>query len=258
MISATLMGRLGNNLFQMAAAMALADIHKTKSVRTNTFEYLNALHLKDIPHEQANTHSVFSEKKFNFNEQFLNLSDGTHLNGYFQSYRYFEKISDKIKDNFRFKQFVVDNVNYNGHEYLHDTNNITGIHIRRTDYLNIQHAHPVCSLDYYETCLGKINNNDRVLVFSDDLVWCRNTFTHPRYVIIDLDMHCSLYMMTKVKNLIMANSSFSWWGGWLNTHPNKTIFAPKQWFGDTLPYRNADGDLSNCIKDLFPKEWNVV
>jgi hypothetical protein len=258
MISVNLIGRLGNNLFQMAAALALADRHKTNCVRTNTYDYLNAFNLNDIPHQSTKAHSTFSETKFSFNEQFLNLSDNTHLSGYFQSYRYFENISDKIKNNFTFKQFVVDNVNANGHEYLNDNNNlITGIHVRRTDYLTIQHAHPVCPLSYYETCLNKLNS-DQILVFSDDPVWCRTAFTDSKYKIIDLDLHCSLYMMTRVKNLVIANSSFSWWGAWLNSHPNKTVFAPKQWFGNTLPYRAADINLTNCVKDLFPTDWNII
>jgi hypothetical protein len=259
MISVNLIGRLGNNLFQMAAALSLSAKNNTNSVRTNTFEYLNAFDLKDIPHSSSKATHTFSEKKFNFNEDFLTLPDGTHLSGYFQSYRYFENIQEKIKNNFAFKSFVNDNVVSNGYGYLNDnTNNITGIHVRRTDYLKIQHAHPICSLEYYETCLNKIGNHDHILVFSDDPTWCRNTFKHSNYKIIDLDLHCSLYMMTKVKNLVIANSSFSWWGAWLNNHPNKTIFAPKKWFGDTLPYRNADGSLENCIKDLFPNEWNKI
>lgn len=259
MISVNLIGRLGNNLFQMAAALSLADRHHTNCARTNTYDYLNAFNLSDIPHTQSTTTATFSEKKFSFNEEFLNLSNNTHLSGYFQSYKYFENISDKIKNNFTFKTFVSDNVTANGYGYLNDdSNNITGIHVRRTDYLTIQHAHPVCPLSYYETCLSKIHNTDTVLVFSDDPMWCRQTFADSKYKIIDLDLHCVLFMMTKVKNLIIANSSFSWWGAWLNDHPEKTIFAPKQWFGNTLPYRAADINLQNCTKDLFPNTWNVL
>lgn len=259
MISVNLIGRLGNNLFQMAAALALADRLKTNSVRTNTYDYLNAFELNNIPYKSGNAKQTFSEKKFSFNEEFLTLNDNTHLSGYFQSFKYFENVSDKIKTNFKFKQFVCDNVMSNGYtDIINLNNNISAIHVRRTDYLTIQHAHPVCPLSYYETCLNKINNLEQVYVFSDDPTWCRQTFTDSKYKIIDLDLHCTLFMMTKVKNLIIANSSFSWWGAWLNDHPEKTIFAPKQWFGNTLPYRGADVNLQNCTKDLFPNAWNVL
>jgi hypothetical protein len=258
MISVNLMGRLGNNLFQMAAALSLAKKYNTECFRNDNYDYLNAFDLSDISYSNQKGTLHFSEKKFSFNEQFLTLPDNTHLSGYFQSFKYFENCSNKIKNNFKFKSFVVDSVCKNGYQFLNEDNNVTAIHVRRTDYLTIQHAHPVCSLEYYHNCLDRIKDLELVLVFSDDPSWCRDTFKGDKYKIVDLDLHCSLYMMTRVKNLIIANSSFSWWGAWLNEHANKNIFAPKKWFGQTLPYKAADINLENCIKDLFPSEWSII
>jgi hypothetical protein len=257
MITVNLMGRLGNNLFQIAAGLSLAHRHETDCYYINHFDYLNAFELKDIKQTTNSCNSTFYEKTFNFNENFLKLGNNIHLHGYFQSYKYFLNAEEKIKSNFTFKQFVKDNVWKNGYSYLEQENNVTAIHVRRTDYLSVQHVHPICSMEYYTDSLLRIGKTDKVLVFSDDVVWCRQNFDL-NYEIVDMDLHCSMYMMSKVKNIIIANSTFSWWSAWLNNTPNKQVYAPKQWFGNTLPYKNADINLETCTKDLFLPEWNVL
>jgi hypothetical protein len=256
MISVDLMGRLGNNMFQLSACLSLANKNNTKAYYCKNEPNINVFELPDIEYSSTSASNRFSERKFNYNEGFDNLTDNTHLHGYFQSEKYFKNCKDLIQKNLSFKEYVKQNVNANGYSDINDIENrYTAIHIRRTDYLTIQHAHPVCSKEYYINCLNEISPSGKILIFSDDLNWCKENFIGDQYVYVNLDHHCCLYMMTKVKNIIIANSTFSWWGAWLNTRPDKKVYAPKQWFGNTLPYRAADGTLDNCIKDIFPQEW---
>jgi|688.fasta_scaffold00093_57 hypothetical protein len=258
MITVNLMGRLGNNLFQLATCLSLANKNNTKAYYCKNESNINVLELPDIQYTSSNAPNVFSEKKFNYNEEFENLTDNTHLHGYFQSEKYFKNCKDLILKNFSFKEYVKQNVKTNGYSDIENiTNQYTAIHIRRTDYLTIQHAHPICSREYYINCLNEISPSGKILIFSDDLNWCKENFIGDQYVHVNLDHHCCLYMMTKVKNIVIANSSFSWWGAWLNNRQDKKVYAPKQWFGDTLPYRSADINLTNCLKDLYCEGWNV-
>lgn len=253
------MGRLGNNLFQLAACLSLANKNNTKAYYSKQEQSLNAFELQDISYNPTNGQIRFSEKKFSYNEQFDSLPNNTHLHGYFQSERYFLNCKDLIRKNFAFKEHVKNNVYANGYSDIEDSSNeYTAIHIRRTDYLNIQHAHPICTKDYYINCLNEIKPKTKIFVFSDDLNWCKENFIGEQYTHVNLDHHCCLYMMTKVKNLVIANSTFSWWGAWLNNKQDKCVYAPKQWFGNTLPYRSADVSLEHCLKDIFPKDWVVV
>ena len=259
MITVGLMGRLGNNLFQMAAALGLSSRLGVSCSYTNNQSYLNAFDLPDISPIGKQAPNIFKERKFNFNESFSSLNDNTHLSGYFQSEKYFKYSEDLVRKNFAFKSFVRDNTTANGFGYLEDpTNNYTALHVRRTDYMGIQHAHPLCTMTYYNECVNRLTNTDKILIFSDDPQWCRTIFCDSKYQVVDLDLHCSMYAMTKVKNIIAANSTFSWWGAWLNNRKDKTVYCPAKWFGDTLPYRTADIDISTCLQDLFPPNWNVL
>lgn len=259
MITVNLMGRMGNNLFQIAAALSLSKIHNTDCFITDDIPgHIKDFNLSEVGFSNNRSKNVYKEYKYQFNEEFNALEDNTHLCGYFQSHRYFEKYSKTIKENFSFKNHVRDNVSANGYGDLEiEDNNFTAIHIRRTDYLEIQHAHPLCGIDYYNKCLEEICPKDKIFVFSDDLEWCRQNFNGNSFIFITLDHHCCLYMMTRVKNLVIANSTFSWWGAWLNGRKDKNVYSPKKWFGNTFPYRDADISLENCTRDIYPQGWNI-
>lgn len=259
MISVDLIGRMGNNLFQIGACLSLAKRHSTSARCTSREGHLSAFELMNISYgPQPNRGcKYYNETKFNFYESFFGLPANTHMHGYFQSYRYLEGAEDVVRSNFAIKPFVRDNVNANGFGYLDDPENgVTCLHVRRTDYLQFQHCHPCCGMEYYKQCLEEIAPKGKVIVISDDLGWCKDNFHGGAFEFADLDHHCCMYIMTRVKNIVIANSSFSWWGAWLNNRSDKTVYAPKQWFGNTLPYREADINLENCIKDVFPPSWN--
>jgi len=129
-----------------------------------------------------------------------------------------------------------------------NVSNYTSLHVRRTDYVQKAGFHPPCSMEYYEKALSIIEGN--VLVFSDDLDWCKETFLGDRFTFISGNRdYQDLFLMSMCKNNIIANSSFSWWGAWLNTNLNKKVIAPKKWFG---PHLKESSD------DIYPNTWEVI
>jgi len=109
------------------------------------------------------------------------------------------------------------------------------VHIRRGDYLKFPDIHPTVSLDYYIKAISDIKKRKDikcVLVFSDDIQWCKTNFYADmiRYAEGLYDYEEMLLMSACTHNII-ANSSFSWWGAYLNENPDKIVYAPKIWCG---------------------------
>ena len=121
------------------------------------------------------------------------------------------------------------------------------MHIRRTDYVTSNGYHPVQSIEYYKNALDIIGGYESLYVFSDDINWCKSNLRFKDMTFVqnseDID---DLWMMSLCKNNIIANSSFSWWGAWLNDNPNKKIISPKMWFGEQT---NLNSD------DISPISW---
>jgi len=254
MISVAMKGRMGNNMFQLAAALSLAARHNTFTTYDGD-SHLSCFELSDalrVSRDVGNTPNVYNEYKFNFNEEFANLPDGTHLDGYFQSYKYHD--CERVRRNFLFDIKVLDSVMSSAYGKYFDID-YAFLHVRRGDYVGIQHAHPIPPIAYYEEALKKVECP--VLVFSDDLAWCRNNFIGERFVFVDLPAAECMLMMTHAGTCIISNSTFAWWGAYLNDRADD-IFAPKKWFGPTLPYRAKDVDLATCTRDLFPPTWKLI
>jgi hypothetical protein len=111
--------------------------------------------------------------------------------------------------------------------------------------------HPICDIQYYQNAIDNFDNDVIFLVFSDDINYAKKTFTENKYTIIENEKdYIDLYLMTMCKSNIIANSSFSWWGAWLNNNTNKKVIAPKKWFGESLKENN--------IKDLIPENWICI
>ena len=129
------------------------------------------------------------------------------------------------------------------------------LHVRHGDYVtnaDTNSFHGVCSLDYYKNAVSKIKQEMPLpfFIFSDDIIWAKENLdfignmTFIEYNGATPD-HEEMYLMSLCQHNIIANSSFSWWGAWLNQNPNKIIIAPQNWFND----------VSLDTKDLIPNEW---
>ena len=130
-------------------------------------------------------------------------------------------------------------------------NKTCSIHVRRGDYLHLENYHPILSHDYYQKSYEIIGSESVYLIFSDDIEYCKTQFEYikNKVFITDLSDYEELYLMSFCDNNIIANSSFSWWGAWLNKKEN-IVISPKKWFGPTLH--------SYITDDLYPENWVII
>jgi len=200
-----------------------------------------------------NSSAYFVEPKFTFNPEVFDFNEPVYLEGYWQTEKYFKDITDIIR-----KEFVLkDEYSIENKEITKKIKNCNAVslHIRRGDYVTsatTNKFHGICSLDYYEKAVRHIADgvqDPNFFIFSDDIEWVKENLKidHPAAYVSDgvLKDYEELTLMSYCKHNIIANSSFSWWGAWLNNNPEKIVIAPKQWFADT----------SIDISDVIPENW---
>lgn len=159
-----------------------------------------------------------------------------YFEGYWQSYKYFDSFKDVVIREFEFPQPNDYNKDIS---YSMSSCNSVGIHVRRGDYVNNNSFGGICNEAYYKKSIELIIQRIKAPVFylfSNDFEWCKDNIVpllneRPYFVIdknIKENSFYDMYLMTKCKNLIIANSSFSWWGAYLNINEG-LIVAPHQW-----------------------------
>lgn len=267
MVIVKVMGGLGNQLFQYAlyrqfqengieAYLDTSWYYTNKDVNRNY--QLDLFHTKILECTErqkyilANNdkniigliyHKIFGNKKShiiesdtgNFDSSILKLQRG-YLEGYWQRKEYFKSISELLKKELVLKEDLPEENKKILYEI--DNTNSIAIHVRRGDYLEIQNVYGgICTEKYYTTgieYMEKQIENGHFFVFSDDMDWCRQFLGDKDNVtFVDINSndegYFDLVLMSKCKNMIMANSSFSWWAAWLNNHDDKIIISPKRW-----------------------------
>lgn len=247
MITCKLQGGLGNLMFQIATTYSLAldnndeccfNFNNTHFVHQHPSIYLDNIFSKINTTPEENINNFYTEPNFSYNE--IPYQENMCLTGYFQSEKYFKHNKKNILD-----LFDLDKCSYDTDILDGDT---VSLHIRRGDYLGVQDHHPVCSLDYYKDALSEFKDNDyKFIVFSDDTDWCKQNFKEDFLFVENKEPQEDLWLMSKCNHNIIANSSFSWWGAWLNQNKSKKVIAPKKWFGKALSNYNTN--------DLYSKEW---
>lgn len=193
------------------------------------------------------------EKDFAFDPDILSVTGNIYLDGYWQSYKYFEDVDETIRKDFCFRAGIGSNSRQV--EDMIKSCEAVSLHIRRGDYVTLTSAstyHGLCSLQYYEKAASIIKerlNNPVVFVFSDDIQWAKDhlKFDMPIFFVdySGTTAHMDMYLMSLCRHHIIANSSFSWWGAWLNQSSDKIVITPKQWFKDE----------SINTADLIPESW---
>lgn len=204
------------------------------------------------------TTRIFEEQSaFVFDETFSALPDSSYLDGYFHSEKYFANVAADIRTIFTFREPP----NAANRKILDDIESVTAVsvHVRRGDYITNPHTkryHGVCSVEYYEKACRMIAErvqNVKFFIFSDDPDWVRENIRPPAettYVGHNKDdlAHEDMRLMSNCRHHVIANSSFSWWGAWLNRFAGKTVIAPRRWVADT----------SVPTRDLFPEDWIYI
>jgi hypothetical protein len=196
------------------------------------------------------------EPHFNYWPKLRDIDRPSYLMGYWQSEKYFEDFEQIIRTDFSFKE-ELNGENLETCGRMQDCNSVS-LHVRRGDYVTnalTSKVLTVCPIDYYRNAIMYIAErvaSPRFFVFSDDMNWVRDNLKIPfpaEY--IDRNRGTRSYIDMQLMSLcghqIIANSSFSWWGAWLNQRPGKVIVAPRNWF--------CNG-INDC--DLTPKHWTRI
>jgi hypothetical protein len=234
MLTVQLQGGLGNQLFQLAfldsmskktgRAKFITTTQSPVTVHSNQ-QYFETI-FKNWKSLYSQTYTVLVREHPNFVNQEWNIPDvNVMFHGYFQKYQYTDPIIDEFKAKLCFNESILQ-------KYPSISEKIV-IHIRGGDYKgNCFHEQPL--QNYYKKCM-ELCAGEQFVVFTNDIHYARGFL--PNTEIIEESEEDSLFLMTKAKGVICANSSFSWWVAYLN--PNRPIFMPSKWFSD--PQMNTDG-----------------
>jgi Glycosyl transferase family 11 len=305
-ITVTVLGGLGNQMFQYAAAKALACKHGvelvidesafrsyalrsylldrlripeavrpiTKSsvggpIQTQSFaavrwrnradRLLKRVGMASLPQPPA----TYSEQQFQFDPGFFSLGSSISLFGYFQSERYFIDVADKLRDYFRPREALGPQAQAMADQIARSQMPVS-VHIRRGDYVKsaeTARVHGSLGVAYYKKALrmiqGLLDVHATVFVFSDDPADAEAVLDfipreHLVHVRGDSDRPWEdMALMAQCRHHVIANSSFSWWGAWLNPSVEKIVIAPRDWFTPgELRQRNT------C--DLHPPGWILI
>lgn len=199
---------------------------------------------------------IIQEKSFRYDRRVEKIISDVYLDGYWQSEKYFLRNASQIRNDFEFR-FNLSDSELAIRQSLLNVNSIS-LHIRRGDYVSnhdVAKKHGLCSLDYYYSAIELIRSRvpkPSLFVFSDDLDWARQNIktSLPISFVANnkgKESYKDMYFMSQCKHNITANSSFSWWGAWLNASPNKLVICPKRWFLD-----------NSNVSDLIPNNWKLL
>ena len=194
-----------------------------------------------------------AEPHFHYWSGIRNISSDCYFLGYWQSEKYFFDMAAQIRKDFSFR-LPLASKNAELVDKISQVNAVS-LHIRRGDYANNPRTtatHGLCSLDYYRASIQYVAERvqqSHFFIFSDDLAWVKNNFKIEfPHDYVDWNQGEESYndmrLMSMCKHHIIANSSFSWWGAWLNPCANKIVVAPRNWF-----VKMTD------VSDLLPQEW---
>ena len=275
-------GRLGNQMFQYAALRGLAAakgyewcIPPFTTPRVDNYSLANCFVMGSV--KSTNQYildrghaPVVVERQFHFDQELFSLCpNDLSLNGFFQTEKYFKHIEGQIREDFTFHDQILnpckEMVDSIGEQPLF-------LHVRRGDpnlvdargfkwsYTQCSSQHPPQPIEYYEEALKHFPEDQPVIVCSDSPEWVREQefFSDDRFLISEptdkypdgsYTPYVDLCLMSLCSGAIIANSSLSWWGAWMQNGRGKVV-APKMWFGSDY----ADKDT----KDLYCEGWEVI
>lgn len=256
MVSSKLIGRLGNSMFQIAASIGYArkygyewfvqqeclnnesSIHRVYPELPKTTSRGVLYH--EHPNQFCQLHGVhLNECHFDYHP-IPNMGPNLYLSGFWQSYKYFEGYDKEIKEVFALP-------------HIEGYGDYVSIHVRRGDYVQHNASFPPITVDYVQQGLAKVGAS-KVIVFSDDIAWCKINFAHlgPMEFSEGRNELQDLSLMASCGHHIIANSTFSWWGAYLGHNPHRKVISPSckrgNWFG-------FGGGVKRDVVDLIPKEW---
>lgn len=258
-------GGLGNQMFQYALAMKLMSLGRQVKIDVtkyaehhvhNDFEldkvfgiecpFASVREIKRLGYRKANhlteflkktplgKRTIYNHESYDFDERVFQL-DGYYLEGYWQSEKYFSDIRETILDSYQFPEFP-DDARKSLAKEMKDGCSVS-VHIRRGDYLQFPAFRNICTEEYYERAMAyfreRFPKKARFYIFTNDFPWAEEHFSGEDCFYIKgntgAESFRDMQLMSLCRHHIIANSSFSWWGAWLNRNPEKIVIAPEKW-----------------------------
>ncbi len=266
MVTVYLQGGLGNQMFQVASTYSHAKNnndqpvfnfsdshtpHQGNDVSTYKYSFFkNFIHDSSVYDLCENT---FTQPGHSFCE--IQWKPNQQLQGFFQSEKFFINHKDEIIEKF-VDGVISDTTNWLwvkehiNHISKQVNKPIVSIHVRRGDYLNFKGIHDPCHVNYYLESIDKMKDligDFHPYIISDDIEWCENIFTEMDCTFSPGESEVIDFMiMMNCDHNIIANSSFSWWGAYLNLNRDKVVIGPSKWFGPRGPQDQ---------QDIIPEKW---
>lgn len=269
-------GGLGNQLFQYCKGRYLSEINKIPYLLFNLDNYTNEsldrkftlqnfnIKGREIKNEQFKNlfkpetklnkiiaslklFRIIEEAGFSYEEQEYKPHIFNSLSGYWQSEKYFAPIRTQLLKELQPKQIPA------YPEWLNRAETVA-IHVRRTDYLK-EPRYGFIGINYYREAIAHIkvqSQNPLFIIFSDDMQWCKENLKDANVIYFSAENwnkdYLQLHLISKCKHQIIANSSFSWWGAWLNENENKMVIRP------THPFKDE-----NLLHEFhYPESWIAI
>lgn len=210
-------------------------------------EYRTFLDLNEKPLKTNTTLRLFNYP-FHYTN-FIPKENSFIMDGYFQSEKYFQDIREELLNMFKPNK-ETEEIIYQKYGHLLKTKTVS-LHFRRGDYVNLKNLYNLLNKDYYIKALEVVGNYENCLVFSDDLAWCRKNLSFKNMTFVDNEKdYIEMFLMSKCQFNIISNSSFSWWGAWLNQSGESRVIAPDRWF--EKGYSNLNE------RDIIPENWRRI
>lgn len=263
MIYCNLKGGLGNMMFEIAAIKSISIDLSVDFSFPNLQENLKLINDDKFYNDKINHafeyNQIFGKYKYEspncnlplvsypFHYQKINIPNiDLMIDGFFQSEKYFKHNRIQILNDFKIPDSVSKLITDKYKDILY--RRLTSVHVRRGDYIKFPNHHPTQSLNYYLSAMSMLlNDTDIFVVFSDDIDWCKSNIIGDNIIYIENEKdYIEMYLMSFCENNIISNSSFSWWGAWLNENKNKKVIGPKLWFGNSIQF---------ISDDIIPEDW---
>ena len=274
-------GRLGNQMFQYAFIRGMSKrygydfiIPDANANRFDNYGLFDCFELEGCKTGEG-SYPTLECRDTAFNQKFLDeCTDNTNYSGVFQTEKYFANATEELRKDFTFHKEILDPCQ----EFIDNVGDVIFLHVRRGNsnlvgkrgekwsYQLLQDYHPLMKKEYYLEALSHFDESKKVIVLSDTIDWCKEQdwlqddrflFSDSSYEVFDDGAsvpYIDLCLMSLCSGGIIANSSMSWWGAWLQNNTGK-IIAPNPWYG-AKAYNYGNAEL--CDADLIPERWKKL
>ena len=274
-------GRLGNQMFQYAFMRGMSKKHGYDFIipdaNANRFDNYGLFECFELEGCKTGEGSYPTSecRDTAFNQKFLDeCSDNTNYSGVFQTEKYFTNATEELRKDFTFHKDILNPCQ----EFIDNIGDVIFLHIRRGNsnlvgkrgekwsYQLLQDYHPLMKKEYYLEALSHFDASKKVIVLSDTIDWCKRQdwLQDDRFYMSDASYevfddgasvpYIDICLMSLCSGGIIANSSMSWWGAWLQNDRGKVI-APYPWYGEKA-YNYGNAEL--CDADIIPERWTKI